>query len=48
MSMSRAGALIAAVVAGVLLAAGAAYGVTAIAANPQTPPNQNPYNYPAP
>lgn len=46
--MSRVGTIIAAIVAGVLLAAGAAYGVTAIAAGPQTPPNQNPYNYPAP
>jgi hypothetical protein len=48
MNMSRVGAIIAAVITGVLLAAGGAYGVTAIATGPQTPPNQNPYNYPAP
>jgi hypothetical protein len=45
MSVRRVGAIIASIVVGVMLAAGAAYGVTAIAARPQTPPNQNPYNY---
>ena len=45
---SRVGGIVAAIVAGILLAAGAAYGVTAIAATPQTPANQNPYNYGTP
>jgi hypothetical protein len=42
---SRVGVIVASIVAGILLAAGAAYGVTAIATTPQTPANQNPYNY---
>ncbi len=45
---SRIGVIIASVVAGVLLAAGAAYGVSAVATTPQTPANQNPYNYGTP
>ena len=45
---SRVGVIIASVLAGILLAAGAAYGVTAIATSPQTPANQNPYNYGTP
>jgi hypothetical protein len=45
---SRVGAIVASIVAGILLAAGAAYGVTAIATTPQTPANQNPYNYGSP
>jgi hypothetical protein len=47
-SVTRVGVIIAAVVAGILLAAGAAYGVTAIATGPQTPANQSPYNYGSP
>jgi hypothetical protein len=46
--VTRVGVIIASVVAGILLAAGAAYGVTAIATGPQTPANQNPYNYGTP
>jgi hypothetical protein len=45
---SRVGVIVASIVAGILLAAGAAYGVTAVAATPQTPANQNPYNYGSP
>jgi hypothetical protein len=45
---TRAGIIIATILAGSLLAAGAAYGVTAIATTPQTPANQNPYNYGTP
>jgi hypothetical protein len=46
--VTRVGVIIASVVAGILLAAGAAYGVTAVATGPQTPANQNPYNYGTP
>lgn len=45
---SRVGVIVAAIIAGVVLAAGAAYGVSAIATTPQTPANQNPYNYGTP
>jgi hypothetical protein len=45
---SRLGVIVASIVAGILLAAGAAYGVTAVATTPQTPANQNPYNYGTP
>jgi hypothetical protein len=45
---SRVGVIIASIVAGIVLAAGAAYGVTAVATTPQTPANQNPYNYGTP
>jgi hypothetical protein len=46
--VTRVGAIVASVIAGVLLAAGAAYGVTALATGPQTPANQNLYNYGTP
>lgn len=45
---SRAGVIIATIVAGILLAGGAAYGVSAVATSPQTPANQNPYTYGTP
>jgi hypothetical protein len=45
---SRVGVIVASIVAGILLAAGAAYGVTAVATTSQTPANQNPYNYGTP
>jgi Protein of unknown function (DUF2613) len=45
---SRIGVIIASIVAGIILAAGAAYGVSAVATSPQTPANQNPYNYGTP
>ena len=43
--MTRVGVIVAAIVAGILLAGGAAFGVAAIAGGPQTPANRNPYNY---
>jgi Protein of unknown function (DUF2613) len=43
--VTRVSVIVASIVAGILLAAGAAYGVTAIATGPQTPANQNPHNY---
>jgi hypothetical protein len=46
--VTRVGVIVVAIVAGILLATGAAYGVTAIATTPQTPANQNPYNYGTP
>jgi hypothetical protein len=46
--VTRIGVIVVSIVAGILLAAGAAYGVTAIATGPQTPANQNPYNYGSP
>jgi Protein of unknown function (DUF2613) len=46
--MTRVGVIVASVIAGILLAAGAAYGVTALATGPQTPANQSPYNYGTP
>ena len=46
--MTRVSVIVASIVAGILLAVGAAYGVTAIATGPQTPANQNPYNYGTP
>jgi hypothetical protein len=45
---SRAAMIIAAALVGLILAAGAAYGVSAVATSPQTPANQNPYNYGTP
>lgn len=45
---SRIGVIIVAIVVGILLAGGAAYGVSAVATSPQTPANQNPYNYGTP
>jgi hypothetical protein len=45
---SRAAMIVAAVLVGLILAAGAAYGVSAVATSPQTPANQNPYNYGTP
>jgi Protein of unknown function (DUF2613) len=48
MIMSRIAAIVASMIVGILLAGGAAYGVTALATSPQTPPNQSPYNYGTP
>jgi hypothetical protein len=46
--VTRIGVIVVSIVVGILLAGGAAYGVTAIATGPQTPANQNPYNYGSP
>jgi hypothetical protein len=46
--VTRLSLIVASIVTGMLLAAGAAYGVAALAAAPQTPANQNLYNYGAP
>jgi Protein of unknown function (DUF2613) len=46
--VTRVSVIVASIVAGILLGAGAAYGVAAIATGPQTPANQNPYNYGTP
>jgi len=46
--VTRVGLIVASIVTGMALATGAAYGVAALAATPQTPANQNLYNYGAP
>lgn len=46
--VTRLSLIVASIVTGMLLAAGAAYGVAALAAAPQTPANRNLYNYGAP
>lgn len=46
--MTRLGLIVVSIVTGMVLAAGAAYGVAALGASPQTPANQNLYNYGTP
>ncbi len=48
MVVTRLSLIVVSIVTGMLLAAGAAYGVAALTAKPQTPANQNLYNYGAP
>ena len=46
--VTRLGLIAASIITGMILATGAAYGVAALAAAPQTPANQNLYNYGTP
>ena len=46
--VTRLGLIAVSIVTGMLLAVGAAYGLAALTAAPQTPANQNLYNYGAP